>query len=47
MFLSPPLANHVLAYIEILGVVAEAALMLWLLIKGVNVQRWKELAHGA
>jgi len=42
-FLSPPLANHLLAYIEILGIIAEAALMLWLLIKGVNVQRWREL----
>jgi hypothetical protein len=43
-FLSPPLATHLLAYIEIVGIVAEAALMLWLLVKGVNVQRWKEQA---
>jgi hypothetical protein len=28
--------------IEGLGVVAEASLMLWLIIKGVNVQRWKQ-----
>jgi hypothetical protein len=25
-----------------LGILAEAALMLWLLVKGVNVQRWQE-----
>jgi hypothetical protein len=30
--------------IEILGVLAEGLPMLWLLVKGVNVQRWKELA---
>jgi hypothetical protein len=47
MFLSPSLANSLLAYIEILGIVAEAALMLWLLVKGVNVERWKEQASAA
>jgi Domain of unknown function (DUF4386) len=46
-FLSPSLANYLLTYIEILGIVAEAALMLWLLVKGVNVQRWKEQASAA
>ncbi|MGA8231518.1 MAG: DUF4386 domain-containing protein, partial [Candidatus Acidiferrales bacterium] len=30
-FLSPSLANYLLAYIEILGIIAEASLMLWLL----------------
>jgi hypothetical protein len=39
-FLSPPLANHLLTPIEILGFVAEAALMLWLLVLGVNLQQW-------
>jgi len=42
-FLSPSLANYLLIYIEVLGIIAEASLMLWLLVKGVNVQRWKEL----
>jgi hypothetical protein len=43
-FLSPSLAHSLLVYIEILGIVAEASLMLWLLVKGVNVQRWQEQA---
>jgi hypothetical protein len=47
MFLSPPLANYLLAYIEIGGIIAEAALMLWLLVMGLNVQRWKEQASAA
>jgi hypothetical protein len=46
-FLSPPLANYVLAYIEIIGILAEALLMLWLLLKGVNEQRWEEQASAA
>jgi Domain of unknown function (DUF4386) len=44
IFLSPPLANRVLIYIEAPGFIAELALMLWLLVFGVNVQRWKEQA---
>jgi Domain of unknown function (DUF4386) len=43
-FLSPPLAKYLSIYIEILGILAEGLLMLWLLVKGVNVQRWKEQA---
>jgi Domain of unknown function (DUF4386) len=43
-FLSPPLANHLLISVEVPGFVAEAALMLWLLIFGVNSQRWNEVA---
>jgi len=43
-FLYPPLANRMLVEIEAPGFVAELALMLWLLIRGVNVQRWKELS---
>jgi hypothetical protein len=46
-FLFPSLANYLLAYIEVLGIIAEASLMLWLLVKGVNVQRWKEQAGAA
>ena len=36
MFLSPRLANHLLTYIKVLGILAEASLMLWLLVKGVK-----------
>jgi hypothetical protein len=43
-FLSPPLANDLLTPIEVVGIVAEGALMLWLLVMGVNSQRWSERA---
>jgi hypothetical protein len=46
-FLSPPFANHLSPYNLVLGFVAELSLMLWLLIMGVNVQRWKEQASAA
>jgi hypothetical protein len=46
MFLSP-LAGRLSTYIEVLGFVAELALMLWLVIKGVNEQHWSEQARGA
>jgi len=44
MFLSPPLAKYLSVSIEILGILAEGLLMLWLLVKGVNVPRWKQQA---
>jgi hypothetical protein len=43
IFLSP-LANHLQTYLKMLGFLAEASLMSWLIVKGVNDQRWKELA---
>jgi Domain of unknown function (DUF4386) len=46
-FLSPPLANYLYTYIQVLGVLAEASLMLWLLVIGVNAQRWIERASTA
>jgi len=46
-FLSPPLANRLSPYNLVLGFLAELALMLWLLARGVNVQRWKEQASAA
>jgi hypothetical protein len=46
-FLYPPLANYLSPYILVLGFVAELLLMLWLLVMGVNVQRWKERASAA
>ena len=41
-FLSPPLANYLSPYIQVLGVFAEGSLMLWLLVMGVNVAKWEE-----
>jgi hypothetical protein len=46
-FLSPPLANYLSPYILVLGFLAELSLCLWLLVIGVNVQRWKEQASTA
>ena len=42
--LSPPIARYLSLYIEIIGIVAEASLMLWLLVKGVDEGRWKQQA---
>jgi hypothetical protein len=46
IFLSP-LENRLSTYLKVLGFVAELSLMLWLLVMGVNVQRWKEQARAA
>jgi hypothetical protein len=46
-FLSPPLASHLSPYNLVLGFLAELLLCLWLLVMGVNVQRWKEQASAA
>jgi Domain of unknown function (DUF4386) len=43
-FLSPPLANYLSPYIQVLGLFAEGSLMLWLLVMGVNVAKWEEKA---
>ena len=40
-------AHSLTVYIEVLGIFAEASLMLWLIVMGVNVQRWKEQSSGA
>jgi uncharacterized protein DUF4386 len=46
-YLSPPLAIRLLTPVEVLGFVAEASLMLWLLVMGINGQRWMEQARAA
>jgi Domain of unknown function (DUF4386) len=46
-FMSPMLATHLSPYVDVLGFIAELFLMLWLLVMGVNVQRWKEQASAA
>jgi hypothetical protein len=42
IFLYPPLAERLFVYIAVVGVIAEAVLMLWLLVIGVNTDRWRE-----
>jgi hypothetical protein len=46
IFLSP-LEHYLSTYLKVLGFLAEASLMLWLIMKGVNVQRWNEQASAA
>jgi hypothetical protein len=46
-FLSPSLANYLSPYNLASGLVGEASLMLWLLVMGVNLQRWREKASAA
>jgi hypothetical protein len=43
-YLSPAVQQHLALVIDGLGVVAEASLMLWLLVKGVDEERWREQA---
>jgi hypothetical protein len=38
-YLFPPLAHNLSPYIQVLGILAEGSLMLWLLVMGVNEQR--------
>jgi hypothetical protein len=46
-YLFPTVAHHLSLYIDGVGVVAEASLMLWLVVMGVNVQRWMAQASLA
>jgi hypothetical protein len=41
LFLSP-LENRLSIYLKVLGFVAELSLCLWLIVMGVNVQKWEE-----
>jgi hypothetical protein len=45
-FLSPSLANHLSPYNLGSGILGQESVMLWLLVMGVNVQRWKEQARA-
>jgi hypothetical protein len=46
-FLSPPLSRSLSPYIMAPGILGELSLSLWLLVMGVNVQRWKEQGGAA
>jgi hypothetical protein len=41
-FLSSPLANSTFPYNMALGVLGEGSLTVWLLVKGLNTQKWEE-----
>ncbi len=43
-FLLPTLPNYLSIAIKVVGFLAELSLCLWLLVMGVNVQRWKQQA---
>lgn len=45
--LSPAFAAHLVPYVQIPSGLGELSLALWLLIVGVNTQRWKEQARAA
>jgi len=44
IFVWPPLAHYVSPYNQVVAGIGEISLMLWLLIMGVNAQKWKEQA---
>ena len=46
-FLSPPLAHHLFPFIAGASALGEIPLAVWLIVKGVNDQRWKEQASAA
>jgi len=43
-FIYPPLGNQLFLYVLLLGLVGGGSQILWLLVKGVNVEQWKKRA---
>jgi hypothetical protein len=43
-FLTPSFGPHLMAFILPVALIGEGSLTVWLLVKGVNVQRWNEQA---
>jgi len=46
-YLSPPLQDYLSPYNLACGLIGEASVFLWLLVMGVNAQRWNEQAAAA
>ena len=46
-FLYPPLGYRLFPYVAAFGLLGASALILWLIVKGVDEQRWKEQASTA
>ena len=46
-YLSPPLAQHLSPFIVAASALGEIPLELWLIVMGVNVERWREQASAA
>jgi hypothetical protein len=46
-FLTPSFGPHLVPFMMPVALIGEGSLGLWLLVKGVNVQRWKEQASAA
>ena len=44
-FLYPPLGNQLFMYVLLLGLIGSVAQILWLLARGVNVEKWYEASH--
>ena len=43
-FIYPPLRNQLFLYVLLIGLVGSLSQIVWLLVRGVNIQRWKEQA---
>jgi len=46
-FLYPPLGSRLFPFLAIFAILGAASLIVWLLVKGVNEQRWKEQSAAA
>ena len=44
-FLYPPLGNQLFMYILLLGLIGSVSIIVWLLAKGVNVEKWNEASR--